>query len=94
MKTARQIVEASKAKISSLENKLAGTLKPVAPRREFVHGLGSHIKTNTPPTIVSRLASIHSTLILIAGLLSVSVLVAVGVRALLTLLGKKTLSRV
>jgi hypothetical protein len=93
MKSARQIVEASKAKINMLESKLAGTLKPVAPRREFVRGLGSHIKTNKSPAIVSRLASVHSTLILIAGLLSVSVLVAVGVRALFTLLGKKTFSR-
>ncbi len=93
MKTARQIVADSKAKLGTLESKLAGTLKPVAPRREFVTGLGSHIKTTRPPAIVDRLAGVNSALILIAGLLSLGVLVALGMRALFALFGKKTLSR-
>lgn len=89
MKSARQIVEASKAKFNILESKLAGTLKPVTPRREFVRGLESHIRTNQPPAMVSRLAGVHSALLLIAGLLSVGVLVALGMRALFSLVGKK-----
>ena len=93
MKTARQIVAASKATFTTLEAKLAGTLKPVAPRREFVHGLETHIKTNQPPAVVSRLAGIHSALLVIAGLLSLGVVVALGMRALFSLLGKKTTAR-
>lgn len=93
MKTARQFVEVSKATFSTLESRLAGTLKPVAPRREFVRGLKTRIRTNRPPAIVSRLAGVHSALLLIAGLLSLGVLVALGMRALFTLLGRKTPAR-
>lgn len=93
MKSARQIVEASKAKFNALESKLAGTLKPVAPRREFVRGLESRIKTNRPLAIVSRLAGVHSALILIAGLLSVGVVIALLMRGLVALFDKKTALR-
>ncbi len=87
MGVAKQIVDASKATYASLEKRLSGVLKPVLPRREFVHGLGQQFQNVNRPTIVSRLTNIHFILIILVFALSVVAILAVGVRAIISLLG-------
>jgi hypothetical protein len=93
MQAGRRLVELSKAKINSLEHKLSGTFRPVAPRREFVRGLGHRIQKGSPATIVDRLASLKVFLLVIAGRVSFGVLILVGMRALASLFSRKTPSR-
>ena len=85
----KKLADASMAKISSLENRLSGTLKPVAPRREFVHGLGEQIQAGNRAAFVNYVANWHILAVLIAGLVSLAVMLAVLARALLKLAGKK-----
>ncbi len=93
MQAGRRFVELSKNKISSLESKLSGTFKPVAPRREFVRGLGHRIQSVSPAAIVDRFANLKVFLLLIAAAVSFGLLVIVGARALASLFQKKPLSR-
>ncbi len=86
---AQKPVDAAKAKISFMENRLSGTLKPVAPRREFVHSLGQRILSGNQGTLVSRVINWHILAALIAGLVSLAVLMAMLARALLGLSAKK-----
>jgi hypothetical protein len=85
MGVARQIVDASKATLNSLENQLAGVLKPVPPRKEFVNTLGNQIQTIHQPNIVQRLTNTHYLLILLAGILSVGALLILGLRTIFSL---------
>ena len=94
MEAGRRFVEATKSKINPLERRLAGILKPVAPRREFVSSLNRRIQTIRPPAIVDRLAELKVILLVLAGIVSFGLLVGVGIRALVNLLGRKPLSRV
>ncbi len=89
MGTEKNKNDASMAKISSMENRLSGTLKPVKPRREFVHGLGNRILANNRAALVNHVANWHILAMLIAGLVSLAVLLAMVVRALLALTWKK-----
>ena len=86
----KQFADASKGKISSLEKRLSGAFKPVKPRKEFVHGVARHIQTG-PRTnfFVDRIANWHVIAMLIAGLISMAVFLAVVGRALASLLRKK-----
>ena len=81
-------METGNAKISSLENRLSGILKPVAPRREFIHSLGKRIQGNTT-SVISRMTDWHVLAMLIAGFVSLAVLLAMAVRAVLALAEKK-----
>jgi hypothetical protein len=85
----KKLADASMAKISSLENRLSGTLKPIAPRREFVDGLGRRILIGNQTSIVSYLSNWHMLALLIAGFVSLAVFLAMVARALLALSGKK-----
>jgi hypothetical protein len=76
-------------KISSIENRLYGTLKPVSPRQEFVHGLGQRIQTGNRTAFVNTIVNWHFLAMLIAGFVSLAVLLAMLARALLALSGKK-----
>ena len=88
----KKLIDASKAKISSMENRLSGTLKPVAPRREFVYGLGQRIQTGNRAEFVNHVANWHILAMMIAGLVSLAVLLAMLARALLSLSGKKRIA--
>ena len=70
------------AKLQSLENRLSGTLKPVAPRREFINRLGQTMQTRYRPTFVNHVANWHIYAMLAAGIVSMAVILAVIVRAL------------
>jgi hypothetical protein len=85
----KNLADASMAKITSMENRLSGTLKPVAPRQEFVHGLGQRIQAGNRTAFMNPIASWHILAMLIAGLVSLAVLLAMVARALLALSGKK-----
>ena len=84
-----KFAEPSPAKITSMENRLSGTLKPVRPRQEFVYGLRSQIQTRKRTTLVNHVANWHILAMLVAGFVSLAVLVAMAARALLTMAGKK-----
>jgi len=84
----KKLADAS-AKILSLENRLSGTLKPVAPRREFVNGLGQRIQAGSRASLVNQVANWHILAMLVAGFLSLAVFLAMVTRALLMLYGKK-----
>ena len=91
-KKVKSIAEATKGKISSIEERLSGVLRPVKPRKEFVHGVAQHIQTGNRMTfLVDRLQKVHIIAILIAGVVSVAVFVAIVWRALGSLFGKKHL---
>ena len=89
MEASKRFAEASKAKLASLESRLSGILKPVAPRREFVHGLGHRIQEGGRAAFVNRVANWHFLAMLAAGLVSLAIFLAVAGRALLSLLEKK-----
>jgi hypothetical protein len=85
----KNLADATLAKISLLENRLSGTLKPVAPRQEFVHGLGQRIQTGTRTTFVNPATNWHLLAIIIAGLVSLAMLLAMVARAILMQTGRK-----
>jgi hypothetical protein len=85
----KNLADATMAKISSMENRLSGTLKPVAPRQEFVHGLGQRIQAGNRTGFVFTVANWHILAMLIAAFVSLAVLLAMTMRALLALSGKR-----
>ena len=85
----KQFAEASMGKITSLENRLSGVLRPIKPSKEFVHGVAHRIQTGTQASFVDRIVNWHLIAMLIAGLISLAVFLAVVGRVLLSLLGKK-----
>ena len=90
----KKLADASMAKIKSLENQLSGTLKPIAPRREFVNGLGQRIQAGNQATLVNYITNWHILAMLIASLVSLTVFLAMLARALLALFGKKRTAQV
>jgi hypothetical protein len=85
----KNLADASMAKISSMEHRLTGALKPIAPRQEFVHGLGERIQAGNLSGFVYTVANWHILAMLVAGFVSLAVLLAMVARALLVLSGKK-----
>jgi len=85
----KRFADASMAKISSLENRLSGLLRPVAPRKEFIHGLGHRIQSGNRATLVNHVANWHVLAMLLAGMVSLAVFLAMVARALVSLVGKK-----
>jgi hypothetical protein len=85
----KRFADASMAKISSLENRLSGLLRPVAPRKEFIHGLGHRIQRGNRATFVNHVANWHILAMLLAGMVSLAVFLAMVARALVSLVGKK-----
>ena len=89
----KRISDASRGKIASLEHRLSGALKPIQPRKEFVHGIAQRIRTKSHVAFVDRIANWHLIAILIAGLVSLMVFMAVLGRAILSILDKKRTAR-
>lgn len=82
MGVAKQIINASKATYSSIENRLSSLFRTIPPRREFVRGLGRQIQIH-PPAISHRLTDFHFVLIMIASMFSLVALIFVSVRAVI-----------
>ena len=89
----QRIPDTSGGKITSMEHRLTGALRPVKPRTEFVHGIARRIRTEPRVAFVERIANWRLIAILIAGLVSLTVFLAVLGRALLSLAGKKRPAR-
>jgi len=89
----KRISDASRGKIASMEHRLSGALRPIQPRKEFVHGIAQRIRTTPRVAFVDRIASWHIIAILIAVLVSLTVFLAVLGRALLSLVDKKRTAR-
>jgi hypothetical protein len=89
MAAERPINETHMTKLRSLENRLSGILKPVPPRKEFVRHLSHRIQEPGQANLVNHLANWHFIAMLAAGFLSAVVLLVVGIRALVTLAGRK-----
>jgi hypothetical protein len=89
METRKKPAETSKTNISSMEERLLGTLKPIAPRREFVRGLGRHILAGNQGISMNKVADWPVLAALIAGLVSLAIFLAMVARALLSLSEKK-----
>jgi hypothetical protein len=85
----KRLVDASLAGISALENRLSGTLKPVAPRQEFVHDLGHRIQAGKQAVVVKHVANMYILALLVAGFVSLAMLLAMMARALMGLSRKK-----
>lgn len=86
MEVTRRLVEASKDKAALIEKRLAGILKPVLPRQEFVRNLRQRIQVTNQPAIVRRFTQRQFIFLLIAGIVSSAILLAMGVRAFFSLL--------
>jgi len=85
----KRIADASLATISALEKQLSGTLKPVAPPQDFVHDLGHRIQAGSRASLANHVANWHILALLIAGFITLAMLLAIVARALLGLSGKK-----
>jgi len=86
MGVTQKLVEASKNKAASLEKRLAGILKPIRPRQEFVRGLRQRIRVSDQPIIVHKFTRGEFIFLFVSGLVSVAVLLVLGVRALFSML--------
>ncbi|MEW6093545.1 MAG: hypothetical protein AB1531_06225 [Chloroflexota bacterium] len=75
-----------KTLVNGLEDKLSGVLRPIAPRREFVHGLGSHIHRLQQTVQQAGAGTWKFILLMLAGILSLGLLLALVGRALYNLL--------
>ncbi|MEZ0397370.1 MAG: hypothetical protein ABWK53_13190 [Anaerolineales bacterium] len=80
MGTGQKIVDASKAGLRTLEERLSGVLRPIHPRREFVRGLGQRIQAPSPAALIDRPPDLRLIILALTGLFSLSLLVAVLIR--------------
>ncbi len=78
----KRFADVSMSKIHSLENRLSGTLKPVAPRREFVNRLGQRIHAGDRPTFVTNVTNWSVVALWVAGMAFLEVVLAVVGRLL------------
>jgi len=83
---------ASLAKIASLENRLSGALKPVAPRKEFIYGLGQRIQSTGRPTFVDKVANWHLYALMAAAVVSIAVFLGFIVRAIVEAVARKRIA--
>jgi len=90
MTNIKQLADASMGKLTSLEKQLSGVLRPIEPRKEFVRGVAHRIRTGSQvDLLVDRIANWHLIALLMAGLITLAVFLAVVGRTLLSLLEKK-----
>jgi len=87
-----QLFKTSKDQFGSLETRLNGLLKPVAPRPEFVNTLRQRIQITGKPAWVGQFNNMQFIVILVTGVLAGVVVVTMLARALVNLLvtGKKS----
>ncbi len=85
----KRLSDASMAKIASLDNRLSGALKPVAPRKEFVYGLGRQIQSTQRPTFVDQVANWHLFALLAAAVVSMVIFLGFIVRAIIEAVARK-----
>jgi hypothetical protein len=74
--------------INSMENRLAGILKPIKPSKEFVHGVAARLQIGNRAALVERMTNWHVISMVIAGLISLAVFMAVVGGVVMSLLRK------
>ena len=82
----------SEEDIQVLEAHLAGTLKPVAPPREFVRRLRGRIHFPPREEIVSRLRNWNRWLFVLGGVISGVLMILTVARALFHLFGRRNMA--
>lgn len=88
----KRFSDASMAKIASLENRLSGALKPVAPRKEFVADLGQRIQLTGRPTFVDQVANWHLFALMAAAVVSMAIFLGFIVKALVDSVAKRRIA--
>jgi len=84
-----KIMTAPKAgPIDEVENRLARVFFPVQPSRKFVQTMRSRIQFAPSVTIANRLNDTRHTILVVGGVLTASLLIATGVRAIFYLINK------
>ncbi len=78
------------AQIDAIEGRLAGTLRRVKPRREFVQRLRAHIHLPERNEIVLRLQDWERLAVVFGGVLSGAVVILTIARAMYHLFGRRT----
>lgn len=79
----------SESELESLEAHLAGTLKPVAPPKGFVHRLRGRIHIPQREEIAVRLRDWQTLLLVLGGVVSGTLIVLTVARALFHLWGRR-----
>ncbi len=85
----KRFADASMAKVASIEKRLSGIMRPVTPRKEFIRGLGHRIQDGSRAAFVNHVANWHIIALLVAGVVSIGVFVAMVIRAVASLGAKK-----
>ena len=87
-----KITNGSSDLVGTIETKLSGIMKPVKPNPAFVNNLRDRFHAVQQPAIIKRFSNLQFITIVIAGILSVVVLVTMGAKFLVNLLmpGKKS----
>jgi hypothetical protein len=80
--SARQGTVPSQDPLHEIEERLAGALQPVQPRRSFVQRLRDRIRLASPRVIVRRVTDWQFLLLAIGGVISVGALLLTLARAL------------
>ena len=78
-------------RLDTIEATLAGTLKPVAPRKDFVQHLRGHIHLPPRSELAVRLGDWRTLFLVFSGVLSGALLILTVARALYHLFGRRNL---
>jgi hypothetical protein len=94
MSLKQQFTNTSNDLMGSIESRLSGILKPVKPNPVFVNNLRDRFQVVSHPAMIKRFNNLQFITILVAGILSVVVLITMGIRFLLNILmpGKNSTS--
>jgi hypothetical protein len=82
-------ITSSEPQLDELETHLAGTLKRISPRRDFVRRLRGHIHFPPPEEIASRLNDWRRLFIIFGSVISAMLLIITIARALFHLFGRR-----
>ena len=87
-----QFTNSSSNAVGSIESRLTGLLKPVKPNPAFVDNLRDRFQVVSHPAMIHRFSNLKFITMVVAGILSIVVLVTMGTRVLINLLlpGKKS----
>jgi len=88
----RKVITPPALELDELEAHLAGTLKPVAPPREFVRRLRGRIHFPPREEIVSRLRNWNRWLFVLGGVISGALMILTVARALFHLFGRRNMA--
>ena len=78
------------SQIDEIEGRLAGTLRRITPRREFVQRLRAHIHVPERSEIVVRLQDWERLMLVFGGVLSGAVMIVTVARAMYHLFGRRS----